>query len=475
MWGVGALSFEFLASWGMIGCFLGLVIWKHRRSSVEPRKFLQWLPLILFVVWSVAASSLAGRPPSSTGLARLADFLGIPIAFYGFTRLTQKSTRFVLKVWAAVFIVSCSLAGLQHFGVWPRSEFFSAYRWTHIGFERVYEEVTGSPHRFMAGGLAMHRLKFANTSGLGILFAFGLALEGSVSDLTSTDRKWSLITGTIGLVSLLMFPYVRAASIAAVASLILLLQLRFRRAGVGRMLVVLLLLLSALALTLDAGMRGRFIHAADSGSNGGRSALMASGLAAIKAHPWVGTGIGRFRPSLYAASAASQQVMEHPGKAHNQFISIAAEAGIPGLIFFLALLGWLARRFGRGGERGQAALCSLIFFTLIALFHDPLFHASFSMAFSLAMGAGLALTDNRNSSTLILKMSENQASPLNPQSGWMRDNFPSRGPDWDAAIDYGIDVALLLENLLLTPTQRLCRLQHTVDFHHALRNARKST
>lgn len=34
----------------------------------------------------------------------------------------------------------------------------------------------------------------------------------------------------------------------------------------------------------------------------------------------------------------------------------------------------------------------------------------------------------------------------------------SYGPDWDAAIEYGIDVTLLKRNLQLTPTERLMQL-----------------
>ncbi len=39
--------------------------------------------------------------------------------------------------------------------------------------------------------------------------------------------------------------------------------------------------------------------------------------------------------------------------------------------------------------------------------------------------------------------------------------FPSYGPDWDAAIDYGIDVSLLERNLALTVEERLEQL-HTM-------------
>ncbi len=57
-------------------------------------------------------------------------------------------------------------------------------------------------------------------------------------------------------------------------------------------------------------------------------------------------------------------------------------------------------------------------------------------------------------------------------SQWARERLPSFGPDWEAAIDFGIDVSLLLENLERTPAQRLERLQKLVEFHEALRHAR---
>ncbi len=55
---------------------------------------------------------------------------------------------------------------------------------------------------------------------------------------------------------------------------------------------------------------------------------------------------------------------------------------------------------------------------------------------------------------------------------WARKHLPSFGPDWEAAIDFGIDVTLLLENLALTPAQRLRRMQQAVEFHERLRAAR---
>ncbi|MFL5358981.1 hypothetical protein [Archangium sp.] len=51
----------------------------------------------------------------------------------------------------------------------------------------------------------------------------------------------------------------------------------------------------------------------------------------------------------------------------------------------------------------------------------------------------------------------------------LRKAFPSYGPDWDAAIDAGVDVCLLEENLRLTVTERLEQLQRMTELYEAPR------
>jgi hypothetical protein len=51
----------------------------------------------------------------------------------------------------------------------------------------------------------------------------------------------------------------------------------------------------------------------------------------------------------------------------------------------------------------------------------------------------------------------------------LRQACPSYGPDWDAAIEAGVDVALLEENLRLTPTERIEQLQRMTELYEALR------
>ena len=54
---------------------------------------------------------------------------------------------------------------------------------------------------------------------------------------------------------------------------------------------------------------------------------------------------------------------------------------------------------------------------------------------------------------------------------WLRSAFPSYGPDWDAAIEFGVDVSLLVRNLELTPLERLRDLEAMLEQHDALKLA----
>lgn len=51
--------------------------------------------------------------------------------------------------------------------------------------------------------------------------------------------------------------------------------------------------------------------------------------------------------------------------------------------------------------------------------------------------------------------------------------FAEYGPQWHAAIDAGIDISLLVENLSLTPTQRLRQLEQLVNETERLQRAAK--
>ena len=101
---------------------------------------------------------------------------------------------------------------------------------------------------------------------------------------------------------------------------------------------------------------------------------------ALETHPLVGVGAGQFAPWKYATAETPKEVIDNPGNAHNQFLSVAIEGGVPCAILFIVLLVALARK------AQPAGLAVLAFFVLLSLAHDPLFHPEFTLALALALG-----------------------------------------------------------------------------------------
>ena len=148
-------------------------------------------------------------------------------------------------------------------------------------------------------------------------------------------------------------------------------------------------LVGILAVVSIDSLRERFASALTDQGSGQRTQHMAAGVEAVRQHPLVGIGPGQFRPSKFSDPSMAEHVKDNPGKAHNQYLSMAAETGIPGAILFIALLGWLAAR-ARGRPYGALTQGSIALFALLSLAHDPLFQAPVSMALMLVIGLGLA-------------------------------------------------------------------------------------
>lgn len=384
-WGIGTLTHDALASAGLIGCVL-LALASARRGSVG-RVLRGWWPLWLWLGWSVAAPLLAGRWPTGEGLARLGDWAALPAAVWAFGQTNARDRRLLAYGWAAVFSLSCVAAGLQHFGVWPAREWFAPLRWTGFPFDRVYEPVRGFAGRFNAGGLTFHRLKFAHAGGLLLVWALAIGWA-------ERGRARLVAAGVLaaGLASIFLFAQARAAAASIGATLVLVFVVLYpdkRRALLGGAAIA--AVMAALVLGY-APLRDRFLRMGEKGSHGDRHLLARTGQAAVADHPVAGLGAGRFSPRRYALHHYPSHIWEHGGKSHNQLLTFAAETGVPGMLAFVWLLAWLARRFlvSAAGVARAAGLGLLVFFSVLSGVHDPLFHAQFSMGLVLALGAALA-------------------------------------------------------------------------------------
>ncbi|HYX91955.1 MAG TPA: O-antigen ligase family protein, partial [Myxococcaceae bacterium] len=354
-------------------------------GALERGWLVGFWPVGLFVLWALAAPSLAGHVPSATGIAQTLEWLAIPVAATAWSRMDGRGRAIVVGAVAATLLVSCAVAGLQHFGVWPPPDAFEPFRFTRIPFQRVYEPVPGMEGRFMGGGLAFHRLKFAHIGGLA---ALGLLVGG----LRSRGRLRGLLLACAfaGIVSIAVFPYARAASaallIAGVVAGVIASSRKRAAFAVGAALAAAALLL----LASIAPLRERFLSSITPAGSGDRQVLLASGVAVVHSHPWTGIGPGNFRAMDHVGPDAADHLRTQPGKAHNQFLSMATEAGIPGALFFCAMLIGLARWMSGSSAPGAFGLSALVFFVLLSMVHDPLFQASFSMALILALGIGCA-------------------------------------------------------------------------------------
>lgn len=352
VWAVGVQLNELVAGIGAWTTALLVLI-------TAPRELKAWWPVAAFVAFGLAVPTLA-HLPTGTGVARLCDWLLLPVAAVAVTRASLKPVAVAALVTCAL---SCLAAGLQHFGLWPSADFFAPLAFTKIPFSRVYEQREDG--RFMAGGLTFHRLTFANVTALVVIAA-----------AAHWRNVRAAAVAALGFVSVAIFPAARAAA----ASLALALATLVRPRWIAAVL---------LAVVAVAGIWTR--------PSGERLGLLQSGVAAVKAHPFAGVGLGRFKPGDFAATDAPAQVLEHGGKSHNQLLTLAAEGGVPFALAFVALLLWLMGRMlnAAPGSARDAGLAALLFFALLSQLHDPLFHAITSQALVLLLGGSIGLAEQQ--------------------------------------------------------------------------------
>jgi O-antigen ligase len=76
----------------------------------------------------------------------------------------------------------------------------------------------------------------------------------------------------------------------------------------------------------------------------------------VQAHPWAGVGIGNFKPMMLEYREEGSTV---DSMAHNTYLEMAAELGLPGLAVYLAILGsayWTLRQVRRRPLRSTPPL-----------------------------------------------------------------------------------------------------------------------
>lgn len=368
---------------GWLTTVLAIVVTLRRPA---PKQALQpWRALDAWLVWCTVVPLVVGRWPTGSGFARTWDVVMLPGVGLACTLLSRKALERVGFVAGAVLLASCGAAGLQYFGVWPKPDAFAAAGLQGLTSDRVYEAVPGRDDRFMAGGLLLHRLRFANvTAGLTVLAAAG-ALR------VQRHRWWFIVLTGVGLISVTSFPHARAATVSLVLGLLVVAWLGATDRRLSMLVTVGVVALAGLLIAAAPSVRARFLSAFEPEGSSDRVLLIEAGLRAVKDSPVTGLGLGRFRPKDWLPADAPEALQQHQGKAHNQFVTLAAEAGLVAPVLFLLGLGLLAARGVKALPATTGLFGVLAFFVALSALHDPLFHAEASMALFGALGAGLGL------------------------------------------------------------------------------------
>lgn len=350
----------------MLGLMLGSWLLHglaHREIRI-PVTPLLW-PLVVFVGW--AAISLLWAPSYEYAIPEVVKWVEVIALMLIVAQAGQKRMGWVI---AGVLVGGVFQAAL---GIWQA-------RLRGIGPETFQL----AQHVYRAYGSFEQPNPYAGYIGLIWPVVAGL-LIGQISSfrfpisnlkLRSVARVLLLATGVLLLVSALVLSWSRGAWLGALAAVTAMAAAWPRRMWLGASVVVLAIamLLSANAIgALPGAIRARLTDFTQQvtvydvrgvGINDANYAVLerlAHWQAAgemIRYHPWTGVGFSNYEP-VYSQYA----LMNWPialGHAHNYYLNVAAELGVPGLLAYLLLWGAIfwqtirALRRRSGWERGLA-------------------------------------------------------------------------------------------------------------------------
>jgi O-antigen ligase len=213
-----------------------------------------------------------------------------------------------------------------------------------------------------------------------------------LSALPGKSRKEKITYGV--LAALFLYSIVALRSRSALAVVVILLILHLRKNKEAAAIAAAGLALLALVFAWKAGgqpLAYLKFHDGDLINSMGRLSIWKSALAGIADKPFFGWGLGNFETAFYAHQFPSHELLRFGRStifAHNGFLQIAAEGGLPalGLVVwgFVALL-FPARTF-LTSKNGEWILSVLLVFFMTSLFNYSLFLPLNGLVFAAVAG-----------------------------------------------------------------------------------------
>ena len=271
---------------------------------------------VVFLAWVLASAAWAERPADAFGaVVRYAPNLALlPIAF------AAVRTRSHGPAFAAAFIAGALLSAT--YGLAAGAPAGSAAGFSRLDGAGVDPNILAMALvAALALSVALAARPGARAAGRGLAAVAGLAC---LTALLLTGSRG----GLVGLAAMLVCGVALAG--------------RGRRVAAGLLAACVLAGAAVYVLQLaPAATRERIVH--PSGGSG-RADLWRVGLRVVAHHPLLGVGAGNFPGSTVhellapGAITRSQYIVDTPKVAHNVYLEVQAELGVPGLAMFLALI-----------------------------------------------------------------------------------------------------------------------------------------
>lgn len=305
-WGgyIGPLSvFEYLGLFSLLYALVQIV-----SAGKIPPIFSYWPLRLFFLLYLVAIVSAFATNQSGT------RFLGDSLLIY-------TSSMFLV-------VITVTLVDTLEKLRWTILVIIGSYAWASLYLIREWQLGSKMSAGFRPGWIVSDSNLFSTAA----IFAIALAFYFMRGEGPRWERYYCGICLLLMLVGTTLCAS-RGGFLGLVTACAL---LAWRTKNRIRNLGLIMILVLPLSLLLPVSPLQRFLHPsiAETGSEEAHQEAWKAGLRMIEAHPLTGIGLGNFKPLMPQYVDPGVTIVS---VAHNMFIEVAAELGLPALLIFVAI------------------------------------------------------------------------------------------------------------------------------------------
>jgi O-antigen ligase len=323
-----------------------LPLWQHPiwGQKIGPLSVFQYFGIVCFIYAFFHVLSRHIFPPSlSTWEVRLFLLLYLIALFSAFTKgrgisldngplITYTSSLFLILI--SISIVD-TLSRLR----WTVLTLIGSYGFASLYVLREWQKGHLAYRNFRPGWIVGDSNYFATAA----VFAIFLAFYFMHDKRPRWEKVYCIVCLLLTILAVTLCAS-RGGFLGLVAAALFLVWHTKRRV---RNLVLMSALVLPLSLALPVSPLHRFLDpSTDYGSTQFHLEAWKAGLRMIEAHPIAGIGLGNFKP-LMPSYMASGMIIHVETVAHNMFIEVAAELGLPALLIFLGIFWFTYRTLGK--------------------------------------------------------------------------------------------------------------------------------